>query len=776
MFFVVLSVMYIIPFSEKINLGLDLKGGMYLILKADTSKVFRKLVSNKKTFDEGKLEKLLKGEILLESKDNKKEVIWTVITEEELRSKLAKTTLSDRESIVRIWQQSAKRETHEAIKAATEVIRNRIDEFGVKEATIQIQGSDALLVQLPGEVDRDRALSLIGKTAFLEFRLVSEDGELLKKALAGEEVEGYELKHHNEKPLLLEKEAPVTGADLDSAQSSFDASMLPVVTLNLNGEGRKKFANLTKEHVGERLAIVLDGVVKSAPAIREPILDGSAQISGDFTVAETQDLALVLKAGALPCPLKVEEERTVGPLLGSDSIRRGLNSIVMGACLVVLFMLIYYLTGGMIAFLCIGLDLLFILAGLSLLGATLTLPGIAGMILTLGMAVDGNVLIFERIREELELKKPLSLAVKNGFDRARRTIFDANLTTLIAACFLFIYGTGPIRGFATTLMLGIIASIFTAVFIGRMIFTILLNKGVKQFRMLKLLAAPRINFVALKNMCIMFSLVLIAIGMGSFSVKGDSIFGIDFKGGQVLEYQIMPPVSIQKVRDTLQGEDFKDIVLQEFKDVKGGIIVESKGDITEKIETTLRANFDTVNRLGVNTIGPSVGVILRKKAFLAVLLSLVGILVYVAFRFKHFDFALAAVIAIFHDVLISIGFIALFGYEITLLTITALLTIAGYSVNDTIVIYDRIRELTPKMFKRPFREVINTAINQTLSRTIITSFTTILVVICMFVLGGQALKGFSFALLVGFLAGTYSSVYIASPLVLLFRKSRRHSK
>jgi SecD/SecF fusion protein len=706
---VVLSILYIFPFKEKINLGLDLKGGMYLVLKVDTSKVPAEKVN-------------------------------------------------------------------EAAQVALEIIRNRVDEFGVKEPVIQPQGKDSILVQLPGEVDRERALNLIGKVAFLEFKLVEEDEEKLKKALEGKVPPGYQLKYLNDKPLLLEEKAKVTGTDLATAQSDFDANMFPLVTLKFNSQGTKKFAKLTRENVGKRLAIVLDGQVKSAPVIREPILGGDAQITGDFSVQEAQDLALVLRAGALPCPLKIEEEKTVGPLLGSDSVRRGLNSIILGAGLVVVFMIVYYLLGGLVALICIFLDLLFILGGLSLLRATLTLPGIAGMILTLGMAVDANVLIFERIREELKVKKPLSLAVKNGFDRAKRTIFDANITTLIAAIFLFIYGTGPIRGFATTLSLGIIASVFTSVFIGRTIFSIFLNRGLKDFRMFEFLKSPNINFIGLRNIALLSSLILIIFGFINFHSRGDQIWGIDFRGGQVLEYKLWPPVPIGKVREVLTQSGLEQLSLQEFKDIPGGIIIKSKEDITRPLQKVLKDNFEQVTSLGVNTIGPAVGAILRRKAYLAVSLSLLGILIYIAFRFKHFDFALAAVFALFHDVLISIGFVSIFGYEITLLTVTALLTIAGYSVNDTIVIYDRIRELAPKLYKLPLKEVINRAINQTLSRTIITSFTTIFVVICIFILGGLPLRGFSFTLLVGFIAGTYSSIYIASPLVLLFRRAHLSTK
>ncbi len=774
---VAISLLYIFPLHEKINLGLDLKGGMYIVLKADTSNIPERCASPRKLFadKEELLGKLIENKIVEEPKSEKADIIWGIFSENDLKTKISGIEGLNTDAALAVWRKSFKGGVGEAIKVAVEVIRNRIDEFGVKEPTIQIQGDNSLLVQLPGEVDRARVLELIRQTAFLEFKLVEDDPEKLAEALGGNIPEGYELKYYEDKPLLLQKEASVTGIDLSMAQSSFTSNMMPFVSLSFNRSGAKRFAKVTRENTRKRLAIVLDGVVKSAPTINEAIPSGNAQITGRFTVEETQDLALVLRAGSLPCPLDVEEERTVGPLLGSDSIKRGLNSIMVGASLVIIFMLVYYLLGGVVAFICLVLDLLFILAGLSLFRATLTLPGIAGMILTLGMAVDANVLIFERIREELRIKKPLSLAVKNGFDRARRTIFDANITTLIAAIFLFIYGTGPIKGFATTLSLGIVASVFTSVFVSRTIFYIFINAGLKKLKMFRFFKSPNIKFVKYKNICLLISLVLIVFGFVSFKSRNDQIWGIDFKGGQILQYKITPVAEIEEVRSVLREKGLEDVTLQEFEDIEGGVIIKSKYDITGEAEKILRDNFGSVDRLRVNTIGPTVGAVLRKKALLAVSLSLLGILFYIAFRFKHFDFALAGVCALFHDVLIALGFVAMFNYEINLLTITAFLTIAGYSINDTIVIYDRIRELTPKLQKLSLREIINTAINQTLSRTIITSLTTILVTVCIFVLGGLSLKGFSFVLLVGFIAGTYSSVYIAAPLVLIFHKfSFRH--
>ncbi|MCP4652609.1 MAG: protein translocase subunit SecD [Candidatus Omnitrophica bacterium] len=700
-----------VSIKPNINLGLDLKGGMYILLTADTSEIPKEKISD-------------------------------------------------------------------AIAGAVEKIRHRIDAYGVSEVSIEIQGNKSILVEIPGIVNRAIVDTLQG-VGKLEFRLVDDSQEQLMAAISGDVADGYELVKFKKSSLLLSKEVAVSGSDLSESIQGFDMYGRSAINLRFNAEGAKKFAKVTEENIGKRLAITLDGAVMSAPVIQTAILSGNGQIEGDFTPDEARALVSVLNSGALPVPLSLAQERSVGPTLGSDSIKRGINSILLGAALVVGFILIYYLLGGIIAVGCLALNLLFVLAGLNLFQGTLTLPGIAGMILTLGMAVDANVLIFERIREELEAKRPLTIAVKNGFDRAKRTIIDANITTLIAALFLFVFGTGPIKGFATTLSLGIIASVFTSVFVGRTLFAIFLERKVKKLPMLKLVPASHINFVRFRNVALIFSLIIITFGVFSFVARRDNVYGVDFKGGQILEYKLTPLSGIQEVRSVLKDNGFKQIDIQEFTDIAGGVRMRSKEDIGTKIEKVLKSNFDEVEALNVDTISPRVGKILKKKALLAIILSLLGILFYVVFRFKHFDFAFAAVAALFHDVLIGIGFLAFFNqfssyYEVNLLTITALLTIAGYSINDTIVIYDRIREISPRLHKLSLKEIINVAINNTLSRTIITSLTTIMVVISMYILGGEALRGFSFVLLVGFIAGTYSSIYIAAPLVLLFRKARLH--
>ncbi len=700
---VVMSAFLIYPLDKKINLGLDLKGGMYVLLSADTRSVPPSKVSD-------------------------------------------------------------------AMAGAIEKIRGRIDSFGVKETTIQPQGESNILVELPGVVDREIVDKLreVGK---LEFKLVEDNKEKLDAAIKGNVPEGYELKEYKG-PILIHKDAVLTGSDLAQSTVGFDSYGMPNVRLQFTSEGAQKFAKVTEENVGKQLAIILDGNVKSAPSIREPILSGQAEISGDFSLDEARAMVSVLNSGALPIPLTVGEERSVGPLLGSDSINKGVNASIIGAALVFIFMLLYYRLAGIVADFCLILNLLFTLAGLSILKATLTLPGIAGLILTLGMAVDSNVLIYERIREELALKKPLATAIKNSFDRTFWTILDTHCTTVIAAICLFIFGTGPIRGFATTFILGIAISMFSTLFIGKTIFSLFLNWKLQSLGMMQLFPVTKINFLKPRYICLAISASIIFIGLHSFFSRGEGVYSIDFKGGQALEYKLTPVPNIENIRNILKDAGLTNLSIQDFKDIKGGISIKSKEEVADKVETALKKNFTQVERLKLTKVGPTVGAVLKKKAFLAVIFSLLGILGYIFIRFKHFDFALAAVIGLLYDVLVALGAISFFGYEVDLLIITALLTIAGYSVSDTIVTYDRIREISPRLSRSSLAEILNAAVNQTFSRTIITTFTVFLVTLSLYLWAGMALKAFSFALLLGFLSGVYSTVYISSALIVIFRKVR----
>jgi SecD/SecF fusion protein len=710
------------PLNKRINLGLDLKGGMHLLLKVDTSN--------------------LSGQ--------------------------AKADAADR---------------------AVEVIRNRIDQFGVRETSIQKQGEDEIVVQLPGVTDRDRAIDIIGKTALLEFKLVSNDRDKLKEAIAGAVPEGYELKYSQEdnEPMLLEKQAVLTGDTLTNAGVHFSQSQFnePVVGLEFNAEGAKKFAEITSANIGRRLAIVLDGKVQSAPNIKEAIPSGEAVISGRFDVEQAQDLALVLRVGALPAPMRIEEERTVGPLLGQDSINKGIKASIIGSILVFAFMAGYYLLAGIIADTALILNLLMIMGGLGLLpvlfpgvSATLTLPGIAGIVLSLGMAVDANVLINERIREELNAGRNMRAAITNGYSRAFSAIFDSNFTTLIAAFLLFQFGTGPIRGFAVTLTIGLIASMFTAIVVTRTIFEVLLDTGLlkKSLPMLRLIGETKLDFIGKRKIFYAISLIVIVIGLTTYFKKGKQAYGIDFAGGQLQEYSFKTAPSIEEVRQVLKEINLADASIQQFKDNPKAVLIRTAEDKSEVLTKKLKEKFPNqdIQILRIERVGPVAGKHLKTKAVSALIWSLIGILIYVAFRFKHFNFAVAGVIALIHDVLVALGFLAMTGRPIDLLSVTAFLTIAGYSINDTIVIYDRVRENARLFRKLSLAELINLSVNQTLGRTILTSGVTLLVVIAILFYGGEVLSNFAFTLLVGFISGVYSTVYIASPLVLAW--SRKGSR
>jgi len=714
-------VYFTFPLNKRINLGLDLKGGMHLLLKVDTSG--------------------LSGQ--------------------------AKEDASDR---------------------AVEIIRNRIDAFGVREPSIQKQGSDEIVVQLPGIADRERAIELIGKTALLEFKLVDSSPEKLKEALEGKIPEGLELKRieREDIPVLLEKKAVLTGDALTNATVRFNQSEFnePLVTLEFNAEGAKKFAEITANNVGRRLAIVLDGKVQSAPNIKEAIPSGEAVIQGRFTIEEAQDLALVLRVGALPAPMHIEEERTVGPLLGQDSINKGVKASIIGGILVFIFMGIYYLLAGLVANIALILNLLMILGGLGLLpvlfpgvSATLTLPGIAGIVLSLGMAVDANVLINERIREELSSGRPLRTAIANGYSKAFSAIFDSNLTTLIAAFLLFQFGTGPIRGFAVTLTIGLIASMFTAIVVTRTILEILLNFGLlKSLPMLKLIGETKLDFIGKRRTFYLISLIVISVGLVFFFKQGKDAYGIDFAGGQLQEYSFKEPIQVDAIRVALKELNLADASIQQFKENPKVVLIRTSSEKTEMLTAKLKEKFSDqdIQILRIEKVGPAAGKNLKGKAINAMIWSLFGILIYVAFRFKHFNFAAAGVIALFHDVLVALGFLAITKRPVDLLSITAFLTIAGYSINDTIVIYDRVRENSRLLRKANLYELINLSVNQTLGRTLLTSGVTLLVVIAILVYGGEVLSNFAFTLLVGFISGVYSTIYIASPLVLAW--SRKSAK
>lgn len=669
----------------------------------------------------------------------------------------------------------------DATARAIEIVRNRIDQFGVSEPSIQQQGADRILVQLPGVSDRQRALDLIGKTALLEFKLVSDDEAKLKEALDGKVPAGYTLYESDDdkgRKLLLENDVQLTGKYIVDATVNFESQFNePAVGLELNAEGGKLFDEVTGRSVGRRLAIVLDNKVQSAPVINERIPSGRAQISGHFSIDQANDLAIVLRAGALPAPLIIEEERSVGPSLGKDSVEQGLKATYIGFAAVVAFMAVYYLFAGLVANLALLLNILITMAALAYFHATLTLPGIAGIVLTIGMAVDANVLIFERIREELELKKPMSAAVIAGYKKAFVTILDSNLTTLITAAILYYVGTGPIRGFALTLAIGLVASMFTGVFVTRMVFDIILSKGgLKSMRMMHFLKkTPSLNYLKFRKVCYALSLAVVGIGIASFVSRGAGMYGVDFSGGTMQEYRFAKTVSVEAVRASMAGIGYGTATIQ-----KGGehdIIIRSPLGSEDKITAQLNKDFkdNAPEILRIESVGPVVGKELKEKALIAFIVSLAAIWLYVVWRFD-FKFAFGAILALLHDGLVAVGFVALTGRELSVTVLAAVLTILGFSINDTIVIFDRIRERRRSGARETFEEAINTSVNQTMSRTILTTFTVFVVVSSLFFRGGEVINDFAFTMLVGLVSGTYSTVYIAAPVLVDWPGSKKKVK
>jgi preprotein translocase subunit SecD len=503
---IVAAIIYVIPTFEpgiwphkKINLGLDLQGGMHLVLEVDTEKALEGTVERisqelreairKERIRDVKVERIDRTKISVQVEGPDQMTAFQSLLDKDFRDLRIQSTKQDGDSRVMVLDLPAQEAEHvakSAVSQALETIRNRIDQFGVSEPDIRLQGDNRILIQLPGIRDTERAKALIGKTALLEFKLVDETGDL-DAALKGDVPAGDEILYKVDEdpqtrrtvrtPYLLKKRTLLTGAYLTDARVQIDSQYSePYVSITFDKKGAQIFERVTGENVRKRLAIVLDDKVASAPVIQEKISGGQARITGRFTMDEARDLAIVLRAGALPAPVNVLEERTVGPSLGADSIRQGLISMVLGGILVVLFMLVYYKFSGLVADFALILNIVLIAGGLAGFQATLTLPGMAGIILTIGMAVDANVLIFERIREELNLGRTPRAAVQAGFERATLTILDANVTTLIAAVVLFQFGTGPVKGFAVTLSLGVVASMFTAIIVSRLIFDYFLAK------------------------------------------------------------------------------------------------------------------------------------------------------------------------------------------------------------------------------------------------------------------------------------------------------------
>jgi len=674
---------------------------------------------------------------------------------------------------------------------AVEVIRKRIDYFGVSEPVISPVGNDRILVQIPGldTAKIQEAREQLSRVAKLEFRLVYPDnGERLRLIDEGKEVippeyriEVYKMTAEgNEKPreerLLVKKKADL-GGDRVKESHAYYGNEGWTVQLKFDGEGAKQFGKITEQYKGHRFAIVLDGVIQSAPVIRDAIYGGDAIITGKFEEKEARGLASVLE-NPLQTPVSIEEERSVSPTLGLDSIRASIMAGLLGLAITLVCVLIYYRLPGLVANLALLVNLVLLIGALTMFRFVLTLPGIAGIILTIGLSVDANVLIYERLREEMALGKSLRVAMETAYQKAFSSIFDANVTTLITALILFWQASGPVRGFAISLTFGILASLFTALIVGRNALGWLVDTGrVKKISMLHLISSQNINFLGKGFLACMCSLALILAGATSFYIRGEKNFGVDFRGGDLVTLSSPAKIDVGQVRDGLKPIGLADASIQESaQSGKYYITVRSPLNTSDKVEkqiiqTMPSANFKVERS---ERVGALVGGELAKSSLVALGLGILGILIFVTFRFE-LSFAVGAIVALLHDVIITVGVFSLLGRELTLTMVGAVLTIAGYSINDTIVVYDRIREGLASGRRGSIEEIMNSSINQTLSRTILTSTVTLIPILCLFLLGGAVLRDFSLAIIVGVVVGTYSSIFIASPIVLWWSRARGQS-
>ena len=672
---------------------------------------------------------------------------------------------------------------------AVEVIRKRVDYFGGGEPVITPVGNDRILVQIPGldTAKIQEAREQLSRVAKLEFRLVYPDnGEKLKAIDAGQDVipPDYRIEvykphaEENEKPreerLLVKKKADLGGNRVSESHAYYGNEGW-TVQLKFDSEGAKQFAKITEQYKGHRFAIVLDGVIQSAPVIRDAIYGGDAVITGKFTEKEARGLSSVLE-NPLQVPVSIEEERSVSPTLGMDSIRASINAGLMGLAITLVCVIIYYRLAGLIAGLALIINLILLMGALTMFRFVLTLPGIAGIILTIGLSVDASVLIYERLREELALGKTLKVAVQTAYEKAFSSIFDANVTTLITAAILFWKASGPIKGFAISLTLGILASLFTALIVGRNAFGWLVDTGrIQKIKMLHLISSKNINFLSKGFLACMLSLALLIAGGTAFYIRGDKNFGVDFRGGDLVTLSTTQDVSIHQVRETLKPLNLEDALIQQSKQGdKNYITIRSPLNTSDKIEKQVIQSLPNaafkVERS--ERVGALVGGELAKNSLIALGIGIFGILIFVTFRFE-LSFAVGAIVALLHDVLMTVGVFSLLGRELTLTMVGAVLTIAGYSINDTIVVYDRIREGLASGRRGSIEQIMNESINQTLSRTLLTSTVTLIPILCLFFFGGAVLRDFSLAIIVGVVVGTYSSIFIASPIVLWWSRARR---
>ncbi len=786
--------------KSQMPLGLDLQGGSHILLKIEQGDI----IKDRLAVVRDDIRRLLRDEsigytgltgvnrvVQVRIRDDKqvalaketlKELIQPISAGLLTGSSVVETELDEPEpGLLRytLTDEGIAYRTSSALTQSIEVVSRRVNELGTTEPVIQRQGDDRIVVQVPGLDDPQRLKDILGQTAKLTFQMVDQSMPV-QEAIQGRPPVGTSIKYSNDDPpvpYLIEDRVIVSGENLTDAQPTFDQrTSEAVVSFRFDNKGATRFGQATQQNVGKLFAIILDDRVVSAPRINEPILGGSGQISGNFTAQSANDLSVLLRAGALPATLTIIEERTVGPGLGQDSVDAGLLAAVIGSIGVLFFMVMAYGLLGVFANIALIANVAMIVALLSVLGATLTLPGIAGIVLTVGMAVDSNVLIFERIREERAAGRSVIQAIDTGFSRAMSTIIDANVTTLIAAVILFYLGFGPVRGFAVTLAIGIFTTVLTAFTFTRwMMAEYVRRRRPKELPgaiMHLVPAGTKIPFMWLRRMTFTFSAAASVAALALFMTVNMN-YGIDFLGGTLIEVKAKEgQADVANIRARLGELNLGEVQVQQFGDGNEVLIRIASQDGGENAEqsamTKVRGELEEAYDFRrVEVVGPTVSGELARAGTIAVLASLFAILIYIWVRFE-WQFAAGAIMATMHDVIMTIGFFVITGIEFNLSSIAAILTIVGYSLNDTVVVYDRVRENLRRYRKMRLPELLDLSMNETLARTTMTSLTTLIALFALYFFGGEVIRSFTAAMIFGVVIGTYSSIFIAAPLLILF--------
>jgi SecD/SecF fusion protein len=692
--------------------------------------------------------------------------------------------------------------TKEQVEQAIIIISKRLDAMGGKESMIVAQGSDSILVQMPGATpeEGEQIEKILKKVAKLELRQVSPrsnepgaDGKPLAKRVLerSEIVPGFQAFEYKQKdrdgnetkePILLSRRAALTGSDIALASPS--SQQPDAVDIVLNGDGEDKMINLTKDMTPrvDRIAIVLDGEVISAPVVNSVPLGKSFYVEGLREPGEVQTLANALM-NPLDNPLEIGTMQRISPTLGAAVVEQGVLAGILSLAATFLFVLIYYRISGFIAIIGLCVNTVILFGIMAMMSFTFSLPGIAGMILTIGMAVDANVLIYERLREELEHGKSLRNALEASYDRAFSAIFDSHVTSLITAVILFILGSSTIKGFAVTLTIGVTASLFSAILVTRVLFRWGFDLNLlKKLKFLNLIKSHNHDFMGKRRLAVTLALVTVLIAVAAVAVRRDKAMGVDFTGGTMITFQLGKDKHVS-LEDTNKALDSMKLSKEAYPQIQNSpatgdlLLVRCATPDSESIIAKLRETLPILGEKkpgsetsyviapSLDVVEPLIGGTFLKQSLLAVALGLLGIVLYMTMRFE-FSFALGGFVAIFHDIIICIGLVVLMGREISLIHVGAVLTVAGYSISDTIVVFDRIRELLLVNEHKPVEKIMNEAVNSTLSRTILTSGATLVSVAFLGILGGPALRDFGLVIFIGIIVGTFSSIYIASPVVL----------